>query len=106
MPKKTEGNCKSGGALLIEVLLSLAVAAVVAGALLWHWDGFWQSDIPLLVRMQTQYLPEKRAEELAKAGRLSEIERVGALEAELRQLRAELAACREGRTGEGGDADR
>ena len=89
---------------IAEGLLSGIIALVVGGVMLWNWDGFWQTKIPLLTSAQETYFPVKYAQENDKlvntrtntvlwAEALREIE---SLDADNRELRTALREC-EGR---------
>ena len=89
---------------IVESLLSIVIALVVSGVMLWNWDGFWQTEIPLLASAQEAYFPVKHAQEQDKlvntrtntvrwAEALSKIE---TLEADNGKLKEALKAC-EGR---------
>ena len=81
---------------ILEGLLSVVIALVVSTVMLWNWDGFWQTNIPMLTSIQGTYFPVKHAQEQDKlvntrnntvrwAEALNKIE---ALEAENAKLKA------------------
>ena len=51
---------------IVESLLSVVIALVVSGIMFWNWDGFWQTEIPMLTSAQETYFPAKHAEEQYK----------------------------------------
>jgi hypothetical protein len=92
-PKKTR---------IVESLLSVVLALVMGGVLLWNWDGFWQTEIPLLTSAQETYFPVKHAQEQDKllntrtnTVRWAEaLRKLEALETDNGELRAALQKCK------------
>jgi hypothetical protein len=62
--------------LLLTILIGLA--------LLWNWDGFWQTNIGFLRSSQERYLPAKVAQEQQK------LSNSGLHHSELEKLRAQV----------------
>lgn len=97
-----QGKAKAKAKNLLEFLLSILMVAALAFVMLWNWDGFWQTKIPALTTLQSQYFPVKFKEEqvkLANTGEnLLEIERaklkVEELKGELKKVTRELADTR------------
>lgn len=56
---------------ILELLISPLVIIIVCAAMLWHWDGFWRVDLPVLVKAQKEYFPEKYQYEQDKVYNLS-----------------------------------
>ncbi|HSH71193.1 MAG TPA: hypothetical protein VK997_14825 [Deferrisomatales bacterium] len=91
-PKKTR---------IVENLLSIIIAMVVVSGMLWNWDGFWQTEIPLLTSAQETYFPVKHAQEQDKilntrtnTVRWAEaLRKIEALETVNEELRAALLKC-------------
>ena len=91
---------------IAEGLLSVMIVLVVSGVMLWNWDGFWQTEIPLLTYTQETYFPVKHAQEQEKLtnARTNTVRWVEAsrkietLEAENEELRAALQKREEQRT--------
>lgn len=55
---------------LFTAMLWLTILAVFAGAFVWNWDGFWQTDIKQLKSVQLRYFPAKFNEENLKLSRV------------------------------------
>ena len=87
---------------ILESLLSVVIALVVGTAMLWNWDGFWQTRIPMLNSIQETYFPVKHAQEQDKlvntrnnTVRWAEaLHKIETLEAENAKLEGELKAYR------------
>lgn len=79
--------------LLLMILIGLA--------LLWNWDGFWQTNIGFLRNTQERYLPAKLAQEQQKLSNLglynSELEK---LRGQVQLLETQLAALNTAGAGE------
>ena len=87
--------------LLMRRRLFAAIALVVAGVMLWNWNGFWQTNVPGLNALQQAYFPVKHAQEqdkLANSQRntvrwVRALQKIEALEEENEKLKAALEAC-------------
>ncbi len=75
-----------------RVIRNLLLLILFLLALLWNWDGFWQTEIGLLRDAQQRYLPAKHAQEQQKLANVtlynSELER---LRAQLQALESQIA---------------
>lgn len=79
---------------------TLLLMILIGFALLWNWDGFWQTNIGFLRSAQERYLPAKLAQEQQKLSNIglfnSELEKmrsqVQLLETELAELKTAGAA--------------
>ncbi len=65
-------------------LRNLLLMLLVLLALLWNWDGFWQTNIGFLRNSQERYLPAKAAQEQQK------LNNVGLYNSELEKLRGQV----------------
>ena len=63
-----KGSPDSSGVL--GGLFTLAAFGVLAVALVWNWDGFWQTSIGPLNAVQQRYFPAKFNEEQLKLSRI------------------------------------
>jgi len=96
-----DSDTQGGGFLagLINFVFLFALVFVI----LWNWDGFWQSDIGPLTRVQQSVFPVKYNEEQLKVSRvqnnnqiIEQIEsRVDRYEAEMVEAQNEAAEARE-----------
>lgn len=85
---------------LLRGVRNLLLLILVVLALLWNWDGFWQTNIGFLRNAQERYLPAKLAQEQQKLGNIglhnSELDRLRAqvadLEAQIARLQGTTAA--------------
>ena len=91
---------------IVESFLSVVIALVVSGVMLWNWDGFWQTEIPMLTSVQETLLPVKHAQEQDKlvnvrtntARRAKALSKIETLETDNGKLKEALKTC-EGRRG-------
>ncbi|MHB1399344.1 MAG: hypothetical protein ACYDAI_14785 [Trichloromonadaceae bacterium] len=63
---------------------NLLLMLLIGLALLWNWDGFWQTNIGFLRSSQERYLPAKVAQEQQK------LSNIGLHNSELEKLRAQV----------------
>ena len=63
---------------------NLLLMLLIGLALLWNWDGFWQTNIGFLRSSQERYLPAKVAQEQQK------LSNIGLANSELEKLRAQV----------------
>lgn len=63
---------------------NLLLMLLIGLALLWNWDGFWQTNIGFLRSSQERYLPAKVAQEQQK------LSNIGLHHSELEKLRAQV----------------
>lgn len=63
---------------------NLLLMMLIGLALLWNWDGFWQTNIGFLRSSQERYLPAKVAQEQQK------LSNIGLHNSELETLRAQV----------------
>lgn len=67
-PSSTEPS-KGGG--FLSGLLSIVFFLSIIFAILWNWDGFWQTNIAPLKDTQKSFFPAKYKEEQLKLSRIS-----------------------------------
>lgn len=68
--KKEEVKINEEGGFFSS-LMSFAFWLVIGSALLWNWDGFWQTDIKILNNAQKDIFPSKYSEEQLKVSRIT-----------------------------------
>ncbi|GMQ52813.1 hypothetical protein [Halopseudomonas aestusnigri] len=99
--KDSDAAAKTGGGRSSEIFGWLLLVCF-GFALLWNWDGFWQTQIKWLTDLQVATFPVKHAEENLKVNRVTQNnrlidgyqERMAHLEAELESSKSELALIR------------
>lgn len=60
---------QSGG--FLSTLATLVFWLVIASIMLWNWDGFWQTDIKSIEKLQKEYFSVKYNEEQMKVSRIA-----------------------------------
>lgn len=86
---------------LVRGVKNLLLMILIGLALLWNWDGFWQTNIGFLRSSQERYLPAKLAQEQQKLSNVvlhnSELEK---LRAQVQLLETQLVELKTAGTSE------
>lgn len=69
---KENESYKKGGSTFVESLIVIAVLLTF----LWNWDGFWQTDIQFIEKLQQEYFSSKYNNEQLKLSRIADNNKV------------------------------
>lgn len=100
--KKDSGAATKADAGRLSEIFGWLLLVCFVFALLWNWDGFWQTKIKWLTDLQVATFPVKHSEENLKVNRVTQNnqlidgyqERMAHLESELESAKTELALIR------------
>ncbi|MBB1443026.1 hypothetical protein [Pseudoalteromonas sp. SG43-3] len=69
--EKNEKTKESINGSFLSSVIKFVFWLVISSALLWNWDGFWQTDIKSLNKVQKNFFPSKYSEEQLKVSRIT-----------------------------------